>query len=91
MPNENNYPDEIVASLNVINSALTGLNEKIELQNERILKLEGNQAQAIDTVPVYTSPPIAPAPVPLSATNSLEIKFFQPNMQSASVHEAMKI
>lgn len=80
MSNENNYSEEIITSLNVINSAISDLNQKIEMQNERIAKLEGGQVKMASSEPTYIAPLspaqtyISPPPAPTSISQST----FQP-------------
>lgn len=79
MSNENNYSEEIISSLNVINSAISDLNQKIELQNERILRLEGVQEKVAIVPPTYVAPPV-PAPVSVSQPTYQNIES-QPTFQ----------
>jgi uncharacterized membrane protein len=63
MSNEKNQAEEIISSLNVINNAISDLNQKIELQNARIAKLEGGQVRVATSEQTYISPvPSTPAP-----------------------------
>ncbi|MFZ2188970.1 MAG: DUF2339 domain-containing protein [Candidatus Moraniibacteriota bacterium] len=80
MSNENNYSEEIISSLNVINSAISDLNQKIELQNERILRLEGGREKAVIVPPAYVAPS-SPAPVSVSQPNYQNIEP-QPTFQA---------
>lgn len=67
MSNESNYSEEIITSLNVINNAISDLNQKIELQNERILQLEIGRGKVTSPVSTYAYAP-PPAPVPASSS-----------------------
>jgi len=78
MSNENNYAEEIITSLNVINKAISDLNQKIELQNVRISQLEGGQVKVTSPMPTYISPPPAPVSAP----------FFQTTFQPTPVRES---
>ncbi|MFA5961986.1 MAG: DUF2339 domain-containing protein [Parcubacteria group bacterium] len=71
MSNENNTSEEIIASLNAIGGALSDLNQKVELQNERILRLEKGDVKIANTATAYAPPP----PPPVSAPGSPESNY----------------